>query len=405
MKTICIVGGGIAGLYAGNILQKKGYDITIFEKYEILGGRIQTYSHDGETMEAGAGRFNKNHKLLFNLLKDQGFIYDDLYAIPSKQIYIKDDTIYDIPTTRIIKMVIDKSKSISIDHLKSITLKMFMKEFLADSFVDDFIYSFGYTTEFESMNAYDAINIFEKDFIVDIEYFIINGGLTRLINNMYNELKQNSVKIFTKCEVISHLFNGKQSKIEYIKNGKVNNAFYDHVVFCTTKPALENINGLNDNILLKKTLTSLGIGSLYRIYAKFPKYGDTVWFQDLPKITTNNALRYIIPINPKTGLIMISYTDGINADMWVDVQDIQKNLMLHLRKLFPSKNIPEPVWIKQYYWKVGMHYWKPNPKKYINTKDLLAKYNYLVCGEVVSKSNHGWIEGSLDSVKKALRLL
>lgn len=404
MKHICIIGGGIAGLYAAKILIKKGYKVTLYEKYNKLGGRIQTYSHDGALMEAGAARFNKNHKLFFSLLKEQGFNYDDLYKIASDHIYIKDDKKVDIPTTRVIKMVIDKSKNVSKDHLKSITLKMFMKEFLADSFVDDIIYSFGYNTEFESMNAFDAINIFEKDFIFDIEYFIMNGGLYRLIDNMYNELKTHVVFMMG-CQVTSHIYNGKQSKIEYIKDNKVDNAFYDHVVFCTTKPALEHTVGLSDNILLKRTLDSLGTGALYRIYAKFPKYGGSVWFKDLPKVTTNNALRYIIPINPQEGLVMISYTDGAHADMWADVQNVQKNLLIHLRKMFPGKSIPDPIWIKKYYWKVGMHYWKPNAKKYVNTKDVLAKYNYLVCGEVVSTSNHGWIEGSLDSVKKALRLL
>ena len=34
------------------------------------------------------------------------------------------------------------------------------------------------------------------------------------------------------------------------------------------------------------------------------------------KIVTNNNLRYIIPMNNETGLIMISYTDDVYTKIW-----------------------------------------------------------------------------------------
>ena len=41
-KKICIIGGGIAGLTAGLLLSKRGFDVEIFEKEKILGGRALT---------------------------------------------------------------------------------------------------------------------------------------------------------------------------------------------------------------------------------------------------------------------------------------------------------------------------------------------------------------------------
>jgi len=41
-KKVCIIGAGIGGLTAGVLLTKKGYDVTIFEKESILGGRAQS---------------------------------------------------------------------------------------------------------------------------------------------------------------------------------------------------------------------------------------------------------------------------------------------------------------------------------------------------------------------------
>jgi hypothetical protein len=38
-KKICIIGAGIGGLTAGALLSQKGYEVTIFEKQPIIGGR------------------------------------------------------------------------------------------------------------------------------------------------------------------------------------------------------------------------------------------------------------------------------------------------------------------------------------------------------------------------------
>ena len=44
------------------------------------------------------------------------------------------------------------------------------------------------------------------------------------------------------------------------------------------------------------------------------------------KIVTNNQLRYIIPIDPENGLIMISYTDDVYTKHWKNMQNNQKKL-------------------------------------------------------------------------------
>lgn len=38
-KKVCIIGAGIAGLTAGALLTKKGYDVSIYEKEQMIGGR------------------------------------------------------------------------------------------------------------------------------------------------------------------------------------------------------------------------------------------------------------------------------------------------------------------------------------------------------------------------------
>ena len=68
-----IVGGGIAGLYAGLLLDSIGVDFTIFEaSAERLGGRIYTHRFSDEPwqyFEAGAMRLPDNHTAVFDLIE------------------------------------------------------------------------------------------------------------------------------------------------------------------------------------------------------------------------------------------------------------------------------------------------------------------------------------------------
>ena len=52
MNKIGIIGAGIAGLTAAALLSKKGYEVTVYEKEPILGGRALSLSGDAITLES-----------------------------------------------------------------------------------------------------------------------------------------------------------------------------------------------------------------------------------------------------------------------------------------------------------------------------------------------------------------
>ena len=53
MKPILIVGGGIAGLQAANILHQNNADFILFEKQGSLGGRVSSTKKDGFILDRG----------------------------------------------------------------------------------------------------------------------------------------------------------------------------------------------------------------------------------------------------------------------------------------------------------------------------------------------------------------
>ena len=52
MNKIGIIGAGIAGLTAAALLSKKGYEVTVYDKEPILGGRALSLSGDAITLES-----------------------------------------------------------------------------------------------------------------------------------------------------------------------------------------------------------------------------------------------------------------------------------------------------------------------------------------------------------------
>jgi phytoene desaturase len=52
-KTVSVIGAGVAGLASAIRLQHAGYDVTIYEKSEMAGGKMHQLKKDGFTFDVG----------------------------------------------------------------------------------------------------------------------------------------------------------------------------------------------------------------------------------------------------------------------------------------------------------------------------------------------------------------
>ena len=52
-KNIAVIGSGLAGISAASYLAKNGYKVTVYEKNETYGGRLQQFTSNGFTFDMG----------------------------------------------------------------------------------------------------------------------------------------------------------------------------------------------------------------------------------------------------------------------------------------------------------------------------------------------------------------
>jgi len=428
-----IVGGGIAGLYTAHLLNKQNQRFIVLEKEKYLGGRLLTYSDKYMTVEKGGARFSENHRLLLDLLKELGLDKKIVEASPDA-VYAPADgtssvynsvfdfenysnplsTLFDIltefyvnsptPIAPLIVRVIMASKFDSKEYLISRTFTEYAKEILTDEEVQHIFDAFGYSTELVEMNANDCIALLEGGLNPRQKFFVLAGGISQLINQLVNLLNKGERRVFTGSEVrqISHETN------HFIIKTKTREYRAINCVFAVPKQALEQMAFFKP---IYKELGLIKCFPLCRIYCKFDMNNrKNAWLHNLPKITTNNNLRIIIPIDPKSGVIMASYTDHKFADFWLHLYEKEgtKGVNQELVKLYKETlgiDIPSPISTKVFHWKCGVGYWGKGADSASLEKTFLHPFpemRLFICGEHYSADSQQWIEGALKTAKKVV---
>ena len=408
MDKIIIVGGGIAGLYCSLELLERGYSTIIFEKSNRIGGRINTIHHDNNiSYEAGAARWNNSHKLLDNLINylDLAHKKTDIgnveYYLPTHTKHMK---IVKSRLPKLVNQLIHIGGTEKESTLRNKTLYQYLSHIFSDRDVIYFTNAFGYTSEIESLNAYDAIRLFKTSFTNKDTYYVLQGGLTQLINKLKNKIIKLGGKIKTQCDVVSISTHQSNYKISYInKDNTKKKKITDRIIL-----ALPKKNVLHFKILkpVHHLFNHVRGKSLLRIYAKYPVRNNTSWFSKLPKLTTNNLLKFIIPIDSSNGLIMISYSDARFAEYWMNSNrngTLKEDIQHELSKCFPTISIPDPEKVYIHYWDEGVHFYITGVQSEKTYQSIINPLpNLYICNEAFSL-NQAWIEGSLEMSKEVVK--
>lgn len=105
--TVCIIGGGMSGLFTGALLAKNGYKVTVLEKNHIIGGGLQSFRRGEAVFNTGMQAFcgYGDEFALKHFIDYIGFDHNDLHFVPlnpdaQEIVWTDREHAYRLPKTR-----------------------------------------------------------------------------------------------------------------------------------------------------------------------------------------------------------------------------------------------------------------------------------------------------------------
>ena len=390
-----IVGGGIAGLTMAKHFLEKKESVTLLEWYPKVGGRIATYRDDTIEYEMGAKRIHVSHHRILALLKR----YKIQTAPMSNEKYFHNDkNVF----SELIQPIMRVVQSLDVRVLQQHTIG----ELLPLEF-HPILTMFPYYAEIHTLRADLAIPLFlEKGPMVGQEFLAVLGGLDQLITKLSDGV---TILARHRVEDIVSLSGGG---FELIGNyGKKKDALPFRIqcrrlVLATEYRSFGRFSLLHRFEFMKYLTDS----PLIRIYARYPIHSETgkVWFHDRMATVVDSPIRFFAPIQKQLGLILISYTDGGDTEVWKNLEGdkLVGRIQKELRLLFPDLHIPDPFFLKKHSWIQGCTYWK---KGNYSLEDMVKQAHnpmkdLYICGESVNP-HQSWMESALESAERVQSLL
>lgn len=397
LYDVIIIGAGIAGLYAATRLRKKmgpHARILVLEKHKRrwLGGRADNEMFQGVSVVSGAGIGRKGKdRLLMKLLEE--------YRIPHSEFTISKQyarTIREPVNTRAVIQHLRQTFEKDPRKWQGKSFKQFAVAVLGEQVYNSYMVCAEYT-DYEHADVYETLYMYGLEDNesgwkgVKIPWDILIDKMAKNVDIQYS---RDVIRVLPIASDYFIVETEDERRYDCVK-----------VVVASTITSLRKLfprHGVYKEIEGQPFL---------RLYGKFDKRSAEIMNREVPKMTiVPGPLRKMIPMGQ--GVYMIAYTDNKSAEQMkeylTNTLENRETLCRMMEKALgiEAKTLKMTA-IRDYYWPVGTHYYKP--RQYVDEpygKFLVNAQHPMegitVVGEVVSK-NHGWIEGALESVERGLR--
>jgi predicted NAD/FAD-dependent oxidoreductase len=419
---VLIVGAGIAGLYSGvQLLRRRpGSKVVIVEKYKTLGGRVITFNGKDGTAAAGmhwengAGRVHSTHRRVRHLLKEHGL---HLAPIGASAGFMRGAG-YGIETNDfedLIATYLAPLRLLGTRALGATTLGKLLGGIHGETQAKEIIVKFPYYAEIWIQRADMALEALCGDLGTREGYGVCVEGLGALIAALADTFRELGGAIVADCQVEQFERVGDEWIVEAFCGRKWT---CSQLVLAVHASALKGLSSSLEACGADAVLRAgerIRMERLLRIYAIYPVGAGGAWFARMPRIVLPGGLRYIIPVDPTKGVVMISYTEGADTEPWwkdavaaasgdkKGLKRLTKAIDVEVKRLFPHLKIPTPLFVKAHPWTSGCSYWLPgdyDPQE-LGRQVLDPVSGLYVCGESWSM-HQAWMEGALESADEML---
>jgi protoporphyrinogen oxidase len=412
---LVIVGAGIAGLHTAIEAKKlnKKLKILVLEKYPNPGGRMVTIHTTVENkkiqFECGAGRINASDRRLLNLLTHYNL---NTHKLGDTTLWRKYGSKESTPNNfeDFWYEICKEFSKLPIEERRNKTLRDLAIETMGVEVAKSLLETYPYRAEIEVSSAESAIDLYlylsKKP-----HFLVVKEGFGELIKLMVKDAKKLGVDFKTEIIVNRVDINPKTNiyTVTAVKNKECKMFQANNVVIAVPKNALQQIYPFSPD---NKFVQAVKMEPLLRIYSV---YKDGSWFPP-SKVVTNSPLRYIIPINQAQGLIMSSYLDSRDIELWTNLyekghnEELIEKIHNETTALFPELNIKEkPIVTFPEIWRDGCSYWLTGTDYKKLSKEALQPLpdtypNLHLVGESFCTKPQ-WIEGALEHSEELIRML
>lgn len=379
-KSTIVIGGGLGGLCSGIRLLNKGYSVTLLEKNEKLGGKINIIKNDEFKFDLTASIL-MTPKSYIDIFKESGKDYNDYFKIqkldPIYKVFYHDKTCcnYYSDTNKMISELESLQKGLSTDFykflyksynkyhisqnkilnqpmidLKEIINLSFIKNMCkvnplssTSKYIDRLIPNeklknyLIFTSMYIGVNPYTSSNIYTLIPAISHMYglWYIKGGMYEYVKALEKLFIDLGGKIITNCEVSKIIIQGNKVKGVEIENKIINgdlvicNADYPYVI-----NKLLN-NKFCDKRYSKKRLSKIHYScSVFILYLGLDKVYDNLSVHNIYinkefKKSIEGAFKGILPLN----LSMYIYYPGAVDDTFKKNNHSSMNIMLRVPNL------------------------------------------------------------------------
>lgn len=209
-QSVIILGAGLAGLYAGLELKKRGFHVIILEARDRLGGRVWTQTIDKAeklTVEMGGEWIGTHHKRMLRLCKTYKLKLID-HHLPTNLIYkekfYKPDTWglsesgknqFDAMLTSWSKMTQNEKRKLdAIDLWHYLVSQHFPKEDINLLELEQMLH-FGESIRYMSANyVISSLAPFQgKNYMIESDSFRVDGGNSQIVEGLANEIGMENI--------------------------------------------------------------------------------------------------------------------------------------------------------------------------------------------------------------------
>ena len=407
---IIIIGAGLAGLYAAYNIKRlhpnKTFIILESNKKDYIGGRIGNDTFYGEEIVIGAGvGRKKSDKLLTQLLCDLNIKYSEF--------------VVQMNYSKRLGNVVDIKKCFSLlrgacnKTYSGQTFKQFGTKILGKKLYTDFVISSGYT-DYENEDVYETLYHYQMEDTVP-GWTAMRLNWSDLVDKLCSKIGKRSVLTSVKVDKLTQIGNDNDNDNDNDdENRFIEVSANDNRAFFTGKQVIiaSRINTIQKLLPHCPIYKEIGGQPFIYIYAKFDVASSSIMKEAVKTYTiVPGPLQKIIPMS--NGVYMIAYADNKNAELLSEYKENTRANRDYFENelevcLGLQENALHIIAIKDYYWPVGTHYYKPMKQHESRVKFIKEaqhpdkRDDILVIGEVVSRK-HGWTEGALESVHSILK--